>query len=114
MNETDAAAAERTGRITEQAADLQDAYLMCRTLGHPWKDPDPPKVINRNTVRLDRDCARCDAFRWVVMTVRGHVIAKGRAYPADYVLKDTGRLDEADRDLIRAEMIARLLESGGA
>jgi hypothetical protein len=93
--------------VTESAADLQTAYLMCRTFRHPW-DPYTDNSLPPPTygVRLSMRCPRCGMQRHDIRDWRGERGALlSRRYIAPYDYRLSGEVGNAE---LWEEVLVRL------
>jgi len=76
-------------------------FLKCRVYGHDWGN-HCKKSIEKGAWRIFATCTSCGAESWRDWSVYGERQNQGVYYPNGYVLTETGALEGADRDVIRA------------
>ena len=101
-------AAFRVRRLSNRHKDIYDLavklpieFLKCRAYGHDWGNHTKEPIEN-GAWRLFATCASCGAENWRDWSIYGERQDQGIYYPEGYVLAETGVLDTADRDIIRA------------
>ena len=83
------AASHRRRRFVppEDLRALNDAYVMCRTLGHAWDDFIPMRKPAKFGDRLSLRCIRCETERHdVVSWVDGSLLQREYQHPEGYAM----------------------------
>jgi hypothetical protein len=83
-----------------------DAFLHCRTFGHPWSPPQA-EAESLNYMRFTLTCPICGTTRHEVINVRTGALSKNRTYeyPEGYMAV---RGEGLARTTYRVEYIRRL------
>lgn len=68
-----------TAAQKRQLEELEDKYLDCRWLRHPWRREGAYKD-GKGNIRLRLVCIRCDTVRTVVWKSNGERVASGGGY----------------------------------
>jgi hypothetical protein len=97
--------------VVERVAiqDLQDAYVLCRALGHAWDD-NPTAQVDSQLYRASRGvltlrCTRCTTERFDYINQMFEVATRYYRYP-DHYKSIPG---EGTRPNLRAELLRRSL-----
>jgi hypothetical protein len=93
--------------VQQFAETLSDAFLQCRTLGHPWK-PLAAR-INQGAYEQTLRCPRCRAERDDTYNASGSLISRAMRYPDGYLTKEIGRISGDGRGLMRIASITRTI-----
>jgi hypothetical protein len=99
------------GEVTADdfAADLSNAFLQCRELGHQWRPRtasfDPSAQVFDRSLR----CPSCKTIRRQVLTSSGHVLRNAYDYPDGYLSKHLTP-GTYSRDVFRLEALTRFLD----
>jgi hypothetical protein len=97
--------------LAEIADELPTNYLRCRLWGHTWPQKNErSEVVDLNTMKFTCVCDSCEAEKFRNVTVLGSLLQSGLIYPEGYVLLGVGHLTTAERDVIRAAYVRRVLE----
>lgn len=94
------------GRVQVHAAinGLPIEVLRCRANQHNW-DPFDAEIQHAEdgaTTLLEVQlCPRCGTYKHRSLTVYGKIVRSWYDYPKDYLLDGLGRLESAERDMIR-------------
>jgi hypothetical protein len=97
--------------IRMEISDLQDTYVICRTIGHSWDD-NPTAEVNSDLFRaaqacLALRCTRCTTERFDYIGNDMKVFQRYYRYPEQYTTISS--FGEPMRPKMRAEMINRSL-----
>jgi len=98
---------DRYELIRELALKLPIEFLKCRAYGYDWGD-QVKRAVDKSTWRVFADCRSCGAENWRDWSIYGEREESGTLYPKGYVLEDTGILETADRNILRALYLDRL------
>lgn len=95
--------------LSTQAADMSEAALMCRDVGHVW---DHWKVFRAvDGYEQTMQCKRCTTERTRFLDRQGYLVGGSRyVYPAGYLLSGLGFMSQDHRAELRMELINRSLE----
>lgn len=107
----------RTGLIVNEgaqiaawSAELPDAYLLCRDMGHLWRPYRATYVSEDQCYRRVLRCGRCRTERLQDIGLDGVILSGTYAYADGYVAPPgTGRLDTQARGSLRLESTLRLI-----
>lgn len=81
---------------------LPREYVKCRALGHAWGE-EVKKRMDDGGWRVFAFCGSCESERYVDWSIYGEIEETGGyLYSDGYVLTETGPLETADRNIIRA------------
>lgn len=89
--------------------DLEDAFVLCRTLGHAWED-NPHVTVDSTWFRtakgvLTLRCHRCGTERIDYLSQAMEVVSRMYRYPDNY----TTIVGQGSRPNLRGEMLRRSL-----
>ena len=98
----------RAGR-TRELAQIESAFLKCRSLGHAWKWTDVAR--NRKGLVQHLRCVSCDTTKRQQLTRGGNIVASSYTYAPGYLVKGLGYLDAADRAALRLMAFDNLLKN---
>lgn len=102
--------------VAAWSAELSDAYIQCRDMGHRWAPYTAKFDEVMNAYRRVLRCSRCKAKRAQHIGLSGLILGGTYDYPPGYQTpKGTGRIDGNGRGALRLESTLRLItKKGGA
>jgi hypothetical protein len=88
--------------VEEWAAELPDAYLLCRDVGHSWMPRDAWEDVKERCYVQVLGCTRCAAERHRRLDYRGQRLGQSYDYPDGYLSPaGSGALSAAGRADLR-------------
>jgi hypothetical protein len=88
---------------------MPSQFIQCRDFGHLWRPRAATWVAEKEHYETELKCQRCKTVRLRYIGPRGELLKSGYDYSAGYVVTGMGRLDGAERDLLRLESVLRVL-----
>lgn len=93
----------------EAAQDWTDAFLECRTYGHPWKGQSASYTKDRTAIATTELCRSCESERHSLLDARtGWVMSSHIDYADGYLLKGLGRITGDAKGAVRLTMVTRV------
>ena len=93
--------------VREFAADLSEAWLECRELGHLWAPRTAHWSGEDGCYYRTLRCDRCETERDQTLSDRGAVLSNSYNYPDGYLLEGMGRIAGEGRDMLRLASVVR-------
>lgn len=94
-------------QIQEALSDIKDEYLMCRDIGHNWRQYAVRKA--RGGFERSMFCRQCKTARHQFISNRGEILSNQYSYVDGYQFRGLGRIVAEGKGLIRLETIDRVL-----
>ena len=91
--------------LEERTVDLRDSHLVCRDLGHSWKQESLTKSSGGLYLRLAR-CRSCRTVRKDRITRTGTIYGRSYDYASGYQLEGFGH-EVRDRSTFRRAVLQR-------
>lgn len=88
--------------------------LQCRDFGHSWRPYTASWNATERCYETQLRCARCKTMRVRLIGQAGQLLRNNYDYTEGYLIKGMGRLDTADRDVIRLQSVLRVLPEDAA
>lgn len=89
------------GEHPKSIEDIDDAFLLCRDLGHAWAPSDVKISRKYGEIHRVLRCRSCPTERTQVLALDGGLMRNKYAYPEGYTLTGVGHLTVSDRAQIR-------------
>lgn len=93
--------------VRDFAAELDEALLQCRELGHLWSPWTASWSGEEGCYHRTLRCDRCTTERNQSLSDRGAVLTNSYVYPEGYLHEGMGRIAGDGRDMLRLESVLR-------
>lgn len=98
--------------VQSWAADMPEAFLACRDLGHTWRPLTARYDPDVNSYARTLRCSRCRTTRSQTLSLSGLILGNQYEYPDGYqVPAGSGRIDQQGRGIIRLQTTIASLEA---
>ncbi|MYV98002.1 hypothetical protein [Streptomyces sp. SID3343] len=98
-------------RVATYAAELPNAWLLCRELGHNW-GPHSARVVDGGGFDRVLRCRRCPTRRHQVLDAYGRIVSNSYDYPEGYQMPaGQGRITGDGRGVLRVTSIRHDIEA---